>query len=146
MPLWIRRYLTLLPIGFLILIALDPSAGAADTAQTLPDPTGQWALNLGNRTIFVLSISLSGGSQPFSGWFAHPQHFQANGSMELFSHVEGPSEAVRLAALGHKMRAAMRSSETRLVVRALLLRNPDPRSVVQFAEVPDRYRGASIEP
>ena len=125
MPLWTRRCSALLQIGFLLLIALGVSAMAPSVAQSPPsavngeplragaakastvsaaphDPTGKWVLNLGKRTIFVLSIEIPNDSnQRLSGSFARPLHFQFNGSME-FSRIENPTEVEPIIASGWK--------------------------------------------
>jgi hypothetical protein len=114
-------YLTLLWLVFLLPVALDPPSVAADQANasssgtdsgptlaraaaasppSIPplNPTGQWVLPLGKRTLLVLSISNSPRErQQVSGSFARPLHFQMNSSMQ-FSHIEGPPEVMPIVA------------------------------------------------
>lgn len=61
-------------------------------AQTRQDVTGQWALQLGKRTLMLLNLQPSSGQQgPVTGTLSRPQHFQTSDGVS-FSHVKGPTE------------------------------------------------------
>lgn len=67
-------------------------------AQASQDPTGEWVLNLGKKTLMVLSLrSGKTKEQPFSGTLSHPQRFQT-GDSTSFSHIEGPIEVEPIVA------------------------------------------------
>ena len=61
-------------------------------AQTPQAVVGQWTLQLGKRTLFLLALEPSSGkSGPISGTFSRPVHF-ATADAVSFSNVEGPTE------------------------------------------------------
>ena len=83
------RYLIVL----VVLLAHPPWRLIAQTQQAA---IGQWTLQLGKRTLFVLSLEPSGGpSGPVTGTFSRPLHF-ATADAVSFSDVQGPTEVDRI--------------------------------------------------
>jgi hypothetical protein len=58
-------------------------------AQTHPDPTGEWVLQLGQRNLLVLSLALSGGPNQVVSGSIKALDFQANGTATAFTHIHG---------------------------------------------------------
>lgn len=70
--------------------------------QTHQDVVGDWALNLGKRTLFVLSLHpMSGKSESYTGSLARPTHLTTADAVS-FSQVEGPTEVDPIVASGWK--------------------------------------------
>jgi hypothetical protein len=73
--------------------------GAAQTQQSV---TGQWALRLGERTLFVLSIQPGDGiAGSYTGSLSRPTHLQTADAAS-FSHVEGPTVVEPIVASAWK--------------------------------------------
>lgn len=73
-----------LAMSLLLVGGTDLAMGGGST-----DPAGQRVLNLGNRTLLILSLSsASSPSQAFTGSLSRPRHFQTSDSWS-FSHIYG---------------------------------------------------------
>ncbi len=67
-------------------------------AQAPQGVIGQWTLQLGKRTLFVLALEPSNGqSGPISGTFSRPVHLSTADAVS-FSNIEGPTEVDRIVA------------------------------------------------
>jgi hypothetical protein len=67
-------------------------------AQVPQAVIGQWTLQLGKRTLFVLALEPSNGQPgPIMGSLSRPTHF-ATADAVTFSNVEGPTEVDRIVA------------------------------------------------
>jgi hypothetical protein len=83
-------------------LALAVSLHRASIAQTPQSATGQWTIQLGDRTLMVLSLSPSNGqSGPATGTLSRPTHLQTADAVS-FSHVEGPTEDEPIVASAWK--------------------------------------------
>ena len=68
------------------------------TAQAPQAVTGQWTLQLGKRTLFLLALEPSSGQPgPITGSLSRPVHF-ATADGVSFSNVEGPTEVDRIVS------------------------------------------------
>lgn len=73
-----------------------------NAGQTHQDVIGNWALYLGKRTLFVLSLHpMSGKPESYAGSLARPTHLMTADSVS-FSQVEGPTEIDPIVASGWK--------------------------------------------
>lgn len=73
--------------------------------QTQQSVAGEWALNLGKRTLFVLSLHpISGKSDSYTGSLSRPTHLTTSDAVS-FSHIEGPVEIDPIVASGWKNNA-----------------------------------------
>ena len=90
-----RGYRVLYPILIALPIASPQLSLIAQVPQTV---TGQWTLNLGKRTLLVLTLeSTKEQSGPVTGTLSRPVHF-ATADGTSFSNVEGPTESDRILA------------------------------------------------
>jgi hypothetical protein len=77
----------------------------ASMGQTQQDVVGEWALNLGKRTLLVLSLHpISGKSDSYTGSLSRPTHLTTSDAVS-FSHIEGPIEIDPIVASGWKNNA-----------------------------------------
>lgn len=90
-----RAYRVLYRILIVLPIASPQLSLIGQVPQTV---TGEWALNLGKRTIFVLNLETTKAqSGPVTGTLSRPVHF-ATADGTSFSNVEGPTENDRIVA------------------------------------------------
>lgn len=67
-------------------------------AQTSADPMGEWVMQIGRRTLFVLSIHpAEKAGQACAGSLSRPQRVQTADAVS-FSHINGPIEAEPIVA------------------------------------------------
>lgn len=84
--------------GILLVFAMQGAAGAQSTAGF----DGEWALRLGRRTLFVLTVGpAEGKGQAVSGTLARPTHMSTK-DMVSFSGVEGPTVVEPIVGSGWK--------------------------------------------
>ncbi|MDQ2842935.1 MAG: hypothetical protein M3Y72_18230 [Acidobacteriota bacterium] len=89
-------------MGWLASFALVICFCWTSAAQTQQSVAGEWALPLGERTLFVLSVRPSDGKDgPYPGSLSRPTHLQTADAVS-FSHVEGPTVVEPLVASGWK--------------------------------------------
>lgn len=87
------RALFLIAIG--VLTASPPTVAHCQVPQAI---TGQWTLNLGKRTLFVLTLEpTKGQSGSITGSLSRPVHFATTDGAS-FSNVEGPTESDLIVA------------------------------------------------
>ena len=89
----VQRFL--FSIAFAMLIVVPQGSSAAQITQTV---TGQWTLQLGNRTLFVLVLQPSDGQTgPIRGSMSRPTHLTTADAVS-FSNIKGPTEVERIVA------------------------------------------------
>ena len=85
-------------LSFVAIAVLTGAPQRLLLAQAQPDIIGQWTLQLGKRTLFVLALESSNGqSGPIMGSLSRPAHFATADALS-FSNVEGPTEVDRIVA------------------------------------------------
>ena len=82
-------------IAFLLIFVIS---GIAVAQKPASEPSGEWVLKLGQRTLLALSLhSAHGEGQPFGGSMSRPQHFQTKDGLS-YSDIQGPTEVDPIVA------------------------------------------------